>query len=86
MALGAAAFIASPAGADGAIAAFLAAVVVVLAAIDLDHRIVPNRIVLPAALIVLVARLATPTRTFHGKSYALTHSQGRRHCHAHGSI
>jgi leader peptidase (prepilin peptidase) / N-methyltransferase len=58
LALGAAAFVASPAGAGGAIAALMAAVVVVLAAIDLDHRIVPNRIVLPAAAIVLVARLA----------------------------
>ena len=55
--MGAAAWIASPAGAGGAIAALLAAVVIVLAAIDLDHRIVPNRIVLPAAAIVLVARI-----------------------------
>ncbi len=32
------------------------AVLVVLAAIDLRHRIVPNRIVLPAALVVLALR------------------------------
>jgi leader peptidase (prepilin peptidase)/N-methyltransferase len=42
--------------------AFLAAgfcvVLVILAAIDLDHRIVPNRIVLPAAAIALVAHTA----------------------------
>ena len=31
---------------------------VVLSAIDLEHRIVPNRIVLPAAAIVLVAQTA----------------------------
>lgn len=55
--MGTAALIASPAGAGGAIAALLAAVVVVLAAIDLDHRIVPNRIVLPAAAVVLLARI-----------------------------
>jgi leader peptidase (prepilin peptidase)/N-methyltransferase len=33
-------------------------VLVVLAAIDLDHRIVPNRIVVPAAAITLVAHTA----------------------------
>jgi len=33
-------------------------VLVVLSAIDLTHRIVPNRIVLPAALVVLVAQTA----------------------------
>jgi len=43
---------------DAAIASFFCAVLVVLSAIDLDRRIVPNRIVLPAAVIVLVAQTA----------------------------
>jgi leader peptidase (prepilin peptidase)/N-methyltransferase len=38
------------------VASFFCVVLVVLSAIDLQHRIVPNRIVLPAALIVLVAQ------------------------------
>jgi leader peptidase (prepilin peptidase)/N-methyltransferase len=37
------------------LAAIWCAVLVALAAIDLEHRIVPNRIVLPAAVVVLVA-------------------------------
>ena len=41
---------------DAGIAAFFCAVLVVLSAIDIDRRIVPNKIVLPAAGIVLVAR------------------------------
>jgi leader peptidase (prepilin peptidase)/N-methyltransferase len=40
------------------LAAFLAAVLVVLAAIDLERRIIPNRIVLPATAIVLIAHIA----------------------------
>ena len=40
------------------VASFFCAVLVVLSAIDLRHRIVPNRLVLPAALIVLVAQTA----------------------------
>jgi len=40
------------------LAAFFCVVLVVLSAIDLTHRIVPNRIVLPAALIVLLAQTA----------------------------
>jgi len=39
-----------------AAASFFSAVLVVLSAIDLDRRIVPNRIVLPAAAIMLVAQ------------------------------
>jgi len=35
------------------VASFFCAVLVVLSAIDLRHRIVPNRLVLPAALVVL---------------------------------
>jgi leader peptidase (prepilin peptidase) / N-methyltransferase len=41
---------------DAAIGAFYVCVLVAISAIDLRHRIIPNRIVLPAALIVLVAR------------------------------
>ena len=44
--------------ADAFVASFFCAVLVVLSAIDLRHRIVPNRLVLPAALIVLVAQTA----------------------------
>lgn len=44
--------------ARAAISAFVAAVLVVLAAIDLERRIIPNVIVLPAAGIVLLAQLA----------------------------
>jgi leader peptidase (prepilin peptidase)/N-methyltransferase len=43
-------------GWDAAIAAFFCAVLVVLAAIDLERLIVPNKIVLPAAGVVLVAQ------------------------------
>jgi leader peptidase (prepilin peptidase) / N-methyltransferase len=41
--------------AHAAVAAFFCAVLVAVSAIDLEHRIIPNRIVLPAAAIVLVA-------------------------------
>jgi leader peptidase (prepilin peptidase) / N-methyltransferase len=41
---------------DAAVASFFCAVLVVLSAIDIDRRIVPNRIVLPAAVVVLVAQ------------------------------
>lgn len=41
---------------DAGIASFFCAVLVVLSAIDIDRRIVPNKIVLPAAGIVLVAQ------------------------------
>jgi leader peptidase (prepilin peptidase)/N-methyltransferase len=40
------------------VASFFCAVLVVLSAIDLRHRIVPNRLVVPAALVVLVAQTA----------------------------
>jgi leader peptidase (prepilin peptidase) / N-methyltransferase len=43
---------------DAAIASFYCAVLVVLSAIDIDRRVVPNRIVLPAAGFVLVAQTA----------------------------
>jgi len=41
-----------------AVAAFFCAVLVAVTATDLTHRIVPNRIVLPAAAVVLVAQTA----------------------------
>ena len=41
----------------GVTAAAFCAVLVVLSAIDIEHRIVPNRIVLPAAVAVLAAQL-----------------------------
>ena len=43
---------------DAAVAAFFCAVLVTVSATDLAHRIVPNRIVVPAAGIVLVAQTA----------------------------
>lgn len=57
-AFGAVAFAATPLGAEAILAAFTAGVLVVLAATDLEHRIIPNRIVLPAILIALVANIA----------------------------
>ena len=42
----------------GAVASFFCAVLVALSAIDVAHRIVPNRIVLPAAAVVLAAQTA----------------------------
>jgi leader peptidase (prepilin peptidase)/N-methyltransferase len=44
--------------AQAAVAAFFCAVLVVVSAIDLAHRIIPNRIVLPAAAICLLAQTA----------------------------
>jgi leader peptidase (prepilin peptidase)/N-methyltransferase len=52
------AFLTSPSGAEAVLAAFMAAVLVVLAATDLERRIIPNRLVLPAAAIALVANIA----------------------------
>lgn len=43
---------------EAAVAAFFCAALVAVSATDLEHRIVPNRIVLPAAAIVLVAQTA----------------------------
>jgi leader peptidase (prepilin peptidase)/N-methyltransferase len=40
------------------VASFFCLTLVVLAAIDLEHRIIPNRLVLPAAAVVLVAQTA----------------------------
>jgi len=43
---------------EAAVAAFFCAVLVAVSAIDLEHRIIPNRIVLPATLVVLLANTA----------------------------
>jgi leader peptidase (prepilin peptidase)/N-methyltransferase len=55
---------------DGLIAGFLAFVLVWLAAIDLRERILPNRIVLPATAVVLVAHAALTPRHFLGYAFA----------------
>jgi leader peptidase (prepilin peptidase) / N-methyltransferase len=44
--------------AEAAIAAFFCAVLVAVSVIDLEHRIIPNRIVLPATVVALVANSA----------------------------
>jgi leader peptidase (prepilin peptidase)/N-methyltransferase len=44
--------------ADAAVGAFFCAVLVAITATDLTHRIIPNRIVVPAAALVLVAQTA----------------------------
>jgi leader peptidase (prepilin peptidase)/N-methyltransferase len=44
--------------AEAAVAAFFCAVLVAVSAIDIEHRIIPNRIVLPAAVVVLAANTA----------------------------
>jgi leader peptidase (prepilin peptidase)/N-methyltransferase len=43
---------------DAALAAFFCAALVAVSATDLEHRIIPNRIVLPASVVVLVAQTA----------------------------
>jgi leader peptidase (prepilin peptidase)/N-methyltransferase len=51
-------------GAHGVITAAGVAVLVVLTAIDIDRRLVPNRLVLPSAALVLCAQIASePHRT-----------------------
>lgn len=70
--LGGLAFTTRPPGADAAVGAILAAVVVVVAAVDLERRIIPNRIVLPAIAVVLAVRLASaPDRVDHSVAAAL---------------
>ena len=44
--------------AEAAVGAFFCAVLVAVSAIDLEHRIIPNRIVLPATVVVLAANTA----------------------------
>ena len=48
--------------ADALVAAFVCAVLVAISATDLEHRIVPNRIVVPAAAVVLAAQTALHPR------------------------
>ena len=43
---------------EAAIATFFCAVLIAVSAIDLEHRIIPNRIVLPATVLVLIANTA----------------------------
>ena len=43
---------------DAAVASFFCAALVAVSATDLEHRIVPNRVVVPAAVIVLLAQTA----------------------------
>jgi leader peptidase (prepilin peptidase)/N-methyltransferase len=47
---------------EAAIAGFFCAVLVAVTATDLKHRIIPNRIVLPATAVVLVAQTAIHPR------------------------
>lgn len=56
--LAAACLVRYDADAHGFISAFTATVLVVLAATDLQDRLIPNRIVVPAAAVVLAAQLA----------------------------
>lgn len=51
-------FLAFGASWDALVASFFCAVLVAISATDLEHRIVPNRIVVPGAAIVLVAQTA----------------------------
>lgn len=51
-------------GAHGWIAATFAATLAVLAAIDLQYRVIPNRIVLPVAVAIFVAQVLFFDRTF----------------------
>ena len=51
-------FLAFGASPDAAVAAVFCGVLVAISATDLEHRIIPNRIVLPAAAAVLVAQTA----------------------------
>ena len=57
-ALVAACFVAFGLSCKAVVAAFFCAVLVAITATDITHRIVPNRIVLPAALVVLLAQTA----------------------------
>lgn len=41
---------------DALLAAFFCAVLVVISAIDMEHRIIPNRLVVPATVVVLAAQ------------------------------
>lgn len=58
IAAGAMSFVLFDSTGQALVTAFTASVLLVLAAIDLEHRILPNRIVLPAIPVVLVAQIA----------------------------
>ena len=45
-------------GAQAVVTAVAAAVLVALAAIDIEHRVLPNRILVPATIVLLVAQIA----------------------------
>jgi leader peptidase (prepilin peptidase)/N-methyltransferase len=47
-----------PAFGAGVLAAFMAAVLVVVAATDIERRIIPNRVVLPASVVMLLGHVA----------------------------
>jgi prepilin signal peptidase PulO-like enzyme (type II secretory pathway) len=50
---------------ESLIAGFIAVVLIVVAATDLERRVIPNRIILPATALILVAHLAlTPARAW----------------------
>jgi len=57
-ALVASCFVAFGLSGEAVVAAFFCAVLVAITATDITHRIVPNRIVLPAAVLVLLAQTA----------------------------
>lgn len=57
------AFTSYPPGADAVVAGLLAAALVIVAATDLERRIIPNRIVLPATALVLAARFVLSPQT-----------------------
>jgi len=52
--------------ADAGVAAFLCLTLVAVSATDLEHRIIPNRIVVPAGLLVLLANTALHPRPAWG--------------------
>jgi leader peptidase (prepilin peptidase)/N-methyltransferase len=54
----AAAFTGYPEFSAGVLAAFMAGVLVVLAATDIERRIIPNRVVLPASVVMFVGHVA----------------------------
>lgn len=57
IAVGGVLFLLYPLGPRAAVASFMGIVLVAVAASDLAHRIIPNRIIVPALAIVLVARI-----------------------------
>jgi leader peptidase (prepilin peptidase)/N-methyltransferase len=64
--IAAVAFAARAPGAFAPVAALMAAVLVVITATDLERRIIPNRVVLPAAVLVLLGQGAiSPGRLGH---------------------